>query len=272
MDQQKKTRLPVVRKYIRHKDEDEIERFKMYVLASDARIELGLLHSGFIQANRTLSHHVPASQVRSGFRRSRTRRVSQLTICRALERLLLNYPFFSNGSPFEIGKTDRYTIITGKNELAVYSLDFIAAGRPLVPYIRGSLAPLTSEGADLLAGPDSNLLTDEDEADENEAEDDEVSTRKKDDRGSASGSCDQVADSHSQEDHPKAERRSDKGKGRQLSVSMGAGDGTEPKQRRVKPVGRAMRDFSVVYSTSRKRNELFLGPARFLNVSRRLCS
>jgi len=44
-----------------------------------------------------------------------------------------------------------------------------------------------------------------------------------------------------------------------------AGAGRSPS--RKPPVQQAAKDFSVVYSTRRKREEFFLGTARFVNVS-----
>lgn len=137
--------------------------------------------------------------------------------------------------------------MTGKNELAVYSLTRVPSGKRLTGFIRGSLAPLTSEGADLLAGPDSNLLSDGDEGiDLNEGGEGLDPNHP----GTYSVSRQRML----------SRQRKEKGKMREepappFDISMMREDGSvdsPPRRKKPKPVGRAMKVSSSIYISKRR--------------------
>lgn len=63
----------------------------------------------------------------------------------------------SNVSRIEVGRTSRYTHITGKTELAVYATAPICKGEELHGECRGGLAPLTISEEAEMSGLDSEM-------------------------------------------------------------------------------------------------------------------
>ncbi|CDZ98648.1 Histone tail methylase [Phaffia rhodozyma] len=152
-----------------------------------------------------------------------------------LEHYLLIYCF---ETAIDIGRTPRYSHVSGKTELAIYATKEISKRTKLTYHIRGSLAPLSRREEDEMSGFDSNLyhhLTDLPATVNGQATD-------------------------------RPESSPVKGSGKKLiKLKERAGKGSQKASGSSLASGRAMRDFSVVWSTALKRNELFLGPARFLN-------
>ena len=154
-------------------------------------------------------------------------------------------------SRIEIFTTNRYTHITGHAELAVYATRPIPIGAVLRE-LQGSVVPLPDawraemdlgdEFALDAAGEEDELEGDEeDEGDENEVDD------------TKSRSRDQRTESVVGEENDTPAKRGRRKKERE---ARGARRSDRTKRR----------DFSIVWSGLKRCYQLFLGPARFLNV------
>ncbi len=152
--------------------------------------------------------------------------------CRHLRRYLLPY---GPTSRIDIHTTDRYSHITLHPELAVY------ATRPLAPGVilhelQGSVAPLPEEWRIEMDLSDDFYAA---QAVGEESDDEE-------DVGAASSTAGGSA-------------LATKAKGKQKAVEPDRGARRSGRTRR--------RDFSIIWSELKRCYQLFLGPARFLNVS-----
>lgn len=183
--------------------------------------------SGACEAGRVSDRrlHAPADKRRSTFKctSSEGACLMQSSSSRwwpTLTRLVCAHP-----SRIEVGRTPRYTHVTGKEELAVYATALIRKGEELLGECRGGLAPLTLSEEAEMSGLDSEMV-----------------------RTAAAARVAPVVDGPD-------------------SLNQG----TTSTSVQALPVGRAMRDFSTVRSTRLKRNVIFLGPARFVNVSSTPC-
>jgi histone-lysine N-methyltransferase SUV420H len=168
--------------------------------------------------------------------------LSKLT-CRHLRRYLL--PLLPT-SRIEIYTTDRYTSVTGHVELAVYATRPLPIGA-VIQELQGSVVPLPDAWREEMEiGEDFALDT---AAEENGS-------------GNESGGNEEDGDEYEDD------------RDRRDSTAAEEGGGTSRKGRRKRePKGARRsdrtkrRDFSIVWSGLKRCFQLFLGPARFLNVS-----
>lgn len=174
-------------------------------------------------------------------------------------------------SRVEIHTTDRYSFETGHPELAVY------ATRPLLPgtvmqELQGSVVPLPDQWRqemEIGEGFAREAAGEESDSDGGSSSDEDEDDRDGDDGASdgENGDADRETRTGGGDDDdvsgsvPNSRNGREKGKGKERDKDK---DG-ERKARRSDRTKR--RDFSIVWSGLKRCFQLFLGPARFLNVS-----
>ena len=170
---------------------------------------------------------------------------------RHLRRYLLPY---APNSRVDIHTTDRYSHVTLHPELAVYATRPLAPGTVLQE-LQGSVVELPEEWRKEMDLSDDFIEArlaagEESDDDESDADDEDALPNGADRRAGgndASGSASSSAPAS----------RVTKGKGKEKEADKGA-----------RRSGRTRRgDFSIVWSELKRCYQLFLGPARFLNVS-----
>lgn len=155
-------------------------------------------------------------------------------------------------SRIELFTTNRYSNITGHTELAVYATRPLPTGAVLQE-LQGSVVPLPDAWRDemdlgdefaLEAAGDEDELEGDDEEEGEDDDDDETTNRT---RGVRTAS---VMDENNETSSKRNRRKKEK-------EARGARRSDRTKRR----------DFSIVWSGLKRCYQLFLGPARFLNVS-----
>jgi len=181
-------------------------------------------------------------------------------ICRHLRRYLLPLTPISR---LEIHTTSRYTSVSGHTELAVFTTRNLPSGAVLQE-LQGSVVPLPDAwreemeiGEDFAvraAGEETSNAGSESGDDDPESVYSEVSMDESD------VGAEYVDDLESMGEEESVVERRKKGKGKERE--------SERTQRGARRSDRTKRrDFSIVWSGLKRCFQLFLGPARFLNVS-----
>lgn len=142
-------------------------------------------------------------------------------------------------SRVEIHLTSRYSFVTGHTELAVFATRPLARGL-VVQELQGSVVPLPDEWREEMdIGDDFAVEAAEESDSERDEEEEDV------DSGAITSTSGRRGKSKTKEEcRRQGQRRSDRTK---------------------------RRDFSIVWSGLKRCYQLFLGPARFLNVRRHKC-
>lgn len=149
-------------------------------------------------------------------------------------------------SRVEIYTTDRYSSVTGHVELAVYATRPLSRG-DVVQELQGSVVPLPDAwrdemdiGEDFAAGAAEDQVSSEEESEDGNESEEEEGSRDRRDSTAVDDNGRPTSRKGRRKKEPKGARRSDRTK---------------------------RRDFSIVWSSRHRCYNLFLGPARFLNVS-----
>lgn len=159
-------------------------------------------------------------------------------------------------SRIEIHTTDRYTVVSGHTELAIYATRPFTPGE-ILKELQGSVVPL----------PDAWR----EEMDLGE----EYAEAQEDGEGESSSAAEDEGGEEAEEDadaviHPEAED-GEAGSGAGETSAAGAARSRRKKEKEIKGARRSdrtkRRDFSIIWSGLKRCFQLFLGPARFLNVS-----
>jgi histone-lysine N-methyltransferase SUV420H len=153
-------------------------------------------------------------------------------------------------SRLEIHTTARYTSVSGHTELAVFATRNLPPGAVLQE-LQGSVVPLPDEWREEMEiGEDFAIRAAGEESEEEEsdyeADHDEVKEESEEER------------SQGEEEEDVVRRQKGKGKERESERPPRGARRSDRTKRR---------DFSIVWSGLKRCYQLFLGPARFLNVS-----